>query len=121
MKYIVAAAVILAGLFIFPSCASRGLTFATGGCLREIHPYSGPRAEILSFKKTGSTLKADGYVKTYCGGAKIRGSYTIKERTVLLSWSISKSLQVTRCICAYSVSWKIEKLPLGEFNVKLAP
>jgi|GEM_PF-3218611 len=121
MKYTITVAIILAGIMLLPSCASRNLTFAIGGCLPNIHPYSGPRAEILSFKKTSSTLKANGYVKTYCGGAKIRGSYTIKNKTIFLSWSISKSSQVTRCICAYSVSWKIDKLPPGEFNVKLAP
>ena len=120
MKNIFLTAIFLGGILIMPGCSARNLTFTVKSCLPGIDPYKGPRAEILSAKREGNSLTVRGFVKTYCGGAKIKGSYTVRDNTLFLAWSVSKSTAVTRCLCAYGVTWRIEKLPPHELTVKLA-
>jgi len=94
------------------------LEFSTGACTRSIEPYLPPEAGILeTVWENESTFRADGFVKTYCGGAEISGDYALSGNTITLLYNITTPGPITRCLCAHGVMFRITGLPQGEYRV----
>jgi hypothetical protein len=113
---------LLALLIILGGCVQEAaqpvLEFSTGACTRDIEPYLPPEAGILKTAwENESTLLANGFVKTYCGGAEITGDYALSGDSLTLFYNITTPGEVTRCLCAHGVRYRITGLPQGEYNV----
>ncbi|MDD1661919.1 MAG: hypothetical protein LUQ49_05600, partial [Methanomicrobiales archaeon] len=66
------------------------LDFSTGACTRDLDPYTPPEAGVLeTIWENESTLRVNGFLKTYCGGAEISGDYTLEGDTLTLLYSIT--------------------------------
>jgi hypothetical protein len=94
------------------------LEFSTGACTRDIDAYSPPEAGITGTAWANDyTFQADGFVKTYCGGAEITGDYALSGNTITLFYTITTPGPVTSCLCARGVRYRITGLPPGEYTV----
>ena len=89
------------------------------GCIPGSDPYSHPRAGVTGREWQGKTLVVKCFIKTYCSGAKIRGRYNVKGSTLLIEYSIKRSLSVSRCDCANRVEFRIKNLPRRDYRIKL--
>ncbi len=103
----------------FASCGTRNLSFARRGCLAEENPYGPPKAGVISKRWHKNRLIVRCFVKTYCGGAAIKGSYLLEDDTVLLQYGIKKSFAITRCMCAHEVMYTIKDIPRKDYNIKI--
>jgi hypothetical protein len=113
---------LLALLVILGGCVQQAaqpvLEFSTGACTRDIDAYSPPEAGITGTAWANDyTFQADGFVKTYCGGAEITGDYALNGKTLTLFYTITTPGPVTSCLCARGVRYRITDLPYGEYRV----
>ncbi|MDD1668018.1 MAG: hypothetical protein LUO96_06080, partial [Methanomicrobiales archaeon] len=84
LRHLAVLALIL--VLVLAGCIEEGaqpvLEFSTGACTREIEAYTPPEAGILeTVWEDDYTLRVDGFVKTYCGGAEITGDYALQGDT----------------------------------------
>ncbi|HVN66644.1 MAG TPA: hypothetical protein VMT31_08535 [Methanomicrobiales archaeon] len=114
--------VVLALLLVLAGCLQQAaqpiLEFSTGACTQNIEPYIPPEAGILEMIwENETTLRIDGFVKTFCGGAEISGDYAFREDNITLFYTITTPGPVTSCLCAHGVRYRIKGLPKGEYRV----
>jgi hypothetical protein len=96
------------------------LEFSTGACTREMDPYSPPEAGIQeTLWEDESTLRVNGYIKTYCGGAEISGDYAVEGATITLLYTITTPGPVTSCLCTRGVRYRITGFPRGEYRIAM--
>jgi hypothetical protein len=94
------------------------LELSTGACSRDLDPYTPPAAGILeSIWEDETTLRVNGFLKTYCGGAEITGDYALNGDIITLFYAIATPGPVTRCLCARGVRYRIAGLPRGKYQV----
>ena len=84
---------------------------------RDIEPYLPPEAGVLETVWEEDTLRIDGFVKTFYGGAEISGDYAPGGDTITLYYTITTTGEVTLCFCAHGVHYQITGLPKGEYHV----
>jgi len=97
------------------------LDFSLGVCDSKIDPYSQPPAGILKqawLDKT--TLQVQGFLKTYCGGAKITGDFKLKDLALDLYFKITTDGPVTSCLCAHKLTYKISNLEKRDYTVSFS-
>ena len=96
------------------------LEFSTGQCDSSVDPYSQPDAEVISQKWLNEgTLLVEGYLKTFCDGAEIRGSHEVKGNNLILKYKIEISGPVTECNCTHKLIYKILKLERENYQISL--
>ena len=95
------------------------LEFSTGKCDSNIDSYSGPVSGILSQTWSDNTLLVEAYLKTYCGGAVISGSYEVKDNSLILEYKVKISGPVTTCVCTHKLIYKISKLEKKDYQISL--
>jgi hypothetical protein len=94
------------------------LDFSTGACTRDLDPYTPPEAGVLeTIWEDETTLRVNGFLKTYCGGAEISGDYTLEGDTLTLLYTITTPGPVTSCLCPRGVRYRILGIPRGEYQV----
>lgn len=116
--------VILALLLAATGCIEESerpvLEFSTGACTDDQDAYTPPEAGILeTIWEDDYTLRVDGYVKTYCGGAEISGDFFVRGNSVALFYTITTPGPVTRCLCTRGVRYRITGLHRGEYTIDL--
>ena len=83
-------------------------------------PYSPPEAGIQeTLWEDESTLRVNGYIKTYCGGAEISGDYAVEGATITLLYTITTPGPVTSCLCTRGVRYRITGFPRGEYRIAM--
>jgi hypothetical protein len=112
----------LAVTLTMPGCMEQAeqprLEFSTGACTQDINPYTPPEAGILeTIWEDESTLRVNGFVTTYCGGAEISGDSAVDGRDITLFYSITTSGPVTSCLCTRGVRYRIMGISRGEYRV----
>jgi hypothetical protein len=96
------------------------LEFSTGACTGKEDAYTPPEAGITGTAWANDyTFQADGFVKTYCGGAEITGDYALDGRNLVLFYTITTPGPVTRCLCTRGVRYRFTDLPYGEYRVRM--
>jgi hypothetical protein len=115
------AALVIVLLLVFSGCTSRPeLKFSTAACDQNIDPYSKPAAGMLDEKWNDDvTFVAEGFVKTYCGGADITGSYMLQGNDLILKYRIATGEAVTSCLCAHKVIYEFTNLQRNDYDVTL--
>lgn len=94
------------------------LEFSPGACTRDIEPYTPPEAGILGTAwEDETTLRVNGFIKTYCAGAEILGDYDLSGDTITLFYNITITGPITRCLCAHGVQYRITGLPRQDYRV----
>jgi hypothetical protein len=118
VRYLAILGLLLAMAGCIQEAGHPGLEFSTRACTREIEPYVSPEAGVLDTGwENGSTLVVNGYVKTFCGGAEISGDYTLSGDTIILFYNITTPGEVTRCLCAHGVVYRIAGITMGEYRI----
>lgn len=106
--------------FTKPSGSSPTLNFSTEKCNLELDPYSFPHEGILkTVWENQNTLVVEGYVKTFCGGANIEGSFSLEGNNLILKYKIKTEGAVTKCNCAHKVIYKIANLEKKDYSISL--
>ncbi|MDD5172365.1 MAG: hypothetical protein PHF60_05005 [Candidatus ainarchaeum sp.] len=119
MKTIAALVIIL---LLFAGCVSQPqLKFSTAPCDQNIDPYSKPAAGMLDQRWEDGTFVAEAFVKTYCGGADITGSYMLQGNDLVLKYRITTGEAVTSCLCAHKLVYEFTDLQRNDYNVTLVP
>jgi hypothetical protein len=121
-RYPVALALALAVSLALSGCiveeARPVLDFSTGACTKDLDPYTPPPAGSLEVTwENDTTLRVNGFLKTWCGGAEISGNYTLNGDTLTLFYTISTPGPVTSCLCTRGIQYRITGLPRGEYRV----
>ncbi|NYZ74112.1 hypothetical protein H0O00_03140 [Candidatus Micrarchaeota archaeon] len=117
------AALIIILMLVFPGCVSQPeLRFSTAPCDQDMDPYAKPAAGMLDDRwEDDGTFVAEGFVKTYCGGANITGSYMLQGNDLVLKYRITTGEAVTSCLCAHKVIYEFTNLQRRDYNVTLVP
>jgi len=116
--------VILALLLAIAGCVQEVeqpvLEFSTGACSRELDAYTPPEAGVLeTIWEDESTLRVNGFIKTYCGGAEISGDYALRGDTITLLYTIITPGPVTSCLCTRGMRYRITGLQRGEYRIDI--
>lgn len=121
MNKVVITAIILAIVLLVIGCKPRPtLTFSTGECNANIDPYTQPSAGILNQTWVSSdTLLIEGFVKTFCGGATIKGDYLVSGDGLILKYTIDAKGPVTSCNCTHEVEYRISGLEAKQYSVSI--
>jgi len=109
-------------LCLLAGCAKTGpaLNFWTEECNDDINPYSQPSAGILNKTwEQENIFVADGYVKTFCGGAEILPDYLIEGDNLTLKYKLVIGDTVTSCMCAHKVIYEFSNLEHKEYVVSI--
>jgi hypothetical protein len=122
MKYRYPPALALAFILVLSGCiveeARPILDFSTGACTRDLDPYTPPQAGVLeTIWEDETTLRVNGFLKTYCGGAEISGDYTLEGDTLTLLYTITTPGPVTSCLCARGMRYRVTGLPRAEYHI----
>lgn len=100
--------------------SSPSLTFTTAPCDQTINPYSPPQAAVTDQRWVDEkTLSIEGYVKTWCSGGKITGSFTIDGNNLNLLYSVIADGPVTTCLCAHNVTYTLSNLKHRTYAISL--
>lgn len=96
------------------------LEFSTGVCDSSIDPYSKPNAGIINQKWLAkNTLLVEGFLKTFCGGVKIKGNHEVKDEKLILTYKIETGEAVTSCLCAHKIIYQISNLARKNYQISL--
>ncbi|MCJ7531394.1 MAG: hypothetical protein MUO64_10240 [Anaerolineales bacterium] len=96
------------------------MTFSTGECNANIDPYTQPSAGILNQTWVSSNaLLVEGFVKTFWGGATIKGDNQASGDDLILKYTIEAKGPVTSCNCTYKVEYRISGLVVKEFSISI--
>ena len=110
-------------LLVIAGCLHAGagrpvLEFSTGACSRDLDPYTAPGAGTLeTIWENETTLRVNGFLKTYCGGAEISGDYALRGNNITLFYTVSTPGPVTSCLCTRGVRYRLTGLPYGDYRV----
>jgi hypothetical protein len=97
------------------------LTFSTGECNSNIDLYTQSSPGILNHNWVSSdTLLVEGFVKTFCGGATVKGDYQASGDDLILKYTIEAKEPVTSCNCTHKVEYRISGLVVKEFSISIS-
>lgn len=115
------AALVIVLLLVFAGCISQPqMKFSTAPCDQNIDPYSKPAAGMLDERwNDDGAFVAEAFVKTYCGGANITGSYTLQGNDLVLKYRITTGEAVTSCLCAHKLIYEFTDLQRKDYDVTL--
>ena len=96
------------------------LEFSSTACNQEIEPYTPPEAGILeTIWENETTLRVNGFIKTYCGGAEISGDYQIWGDSLTLLYNVTTPGPVTSCLCTRGMRYRIMGLRRAGYGIAL--